>query len=127
MEEYLFFLKFFSQLFYIHFYVVQKIKMPLIALSYDNHVYFAKSEKRQSCHYMLSLTFTTLGQQSMLATTEKPAVCAGRVLSTFTFKGQFQIFTLNSNVVSCSSFKVWIVGFCIYVIKSLTSVFLCFK
>lgn len=66
MEEYLFFLKFFSQLFYIHFYVVQKIKMPLMALSYDNHTYFTKSEKHQSYHYMLSLTFTTLGQQSGL-------------------------------------------------------------
>lgn len=29
----IFILKFFFQLFYIHFYVVQKIKMPLMALS----------------------------------------------------------------------------------------------
>lgn len=58
MEDYLFFLKFFSQLFYIHFYVVQKIKMPLMALSYDNHIYFTKSEKHHSYHYMLNIHYT---------------------------------------------------------------------
>lgn len=58
-----------------------------------------KREKHQNNHYILSLTFTTLGQQSMAVTTEKLAVNVGKnycLLSSL--EGQFQIFTLNSNV-----------------------------